>query len=142
MALKRYDALAVASKLPGDCSIAAHALDALARLTKQAGRPRKTQDGIEWDDDPELRVSIKAIVRRRDLAEPESVTEALAAVETRAAAALGRSLTRAQRDKLSHLLRRPKVEAREIYEQIMSWRTSLTTRQIRKLRGFESFHSR
>jgi hypothetical protein len=97
---------------------------------------------MEWDDDSDLRKSIKAATRNRNPADVEDVTEVLAAVETVVAQALGRSLTREQRTRLSRLVRRPSIEPREIYEQVMSWRTGLTTRQIRQLRGIASFRGR
>lgn len=144
-ALARYADIA-GGRSAKDFQDAIRAIDALARLTKAAGRPRALKGTHrEWDADLDLERNVAAAMRTRKVfkgvLDLETATEALAAVEHHAQRALGRPLTRDERKRLKALVMRPKVERREIYEQVMSWRTGYTLRQVRHFTraGIEKF---
>ena len=143
-ALTRYYYLAVSARLPDDRARALRALDALDQLARTGGRPRKDRPSMDWNDDDALRKDIYAIMHRlrtlRD--DPDLVADANDAVDAmmqRVGRSVQRGLTPDETTKLRHMAMRSNVESREIYEQVMSWRTGWPVEAVRAMRGKAAF---
>ena len=143
-ALSRYHEIAVVQRSPRDLRLAQDAINVLRNLVRLPGRPRTGRPVIQWDDDPSLRKKISALMRQiRPLrSDPDLVTdlnETIGHLKECAARGLGHPLSRDQAAKIRKFALRQKVEAREIYEQVMAWRTGLTTTQVRTFRGVSAY---